>query len=422
MSDLSILFLGHPQTRQSGDWLHRVAWPGQALGERARVTTLQTLHPAWVREALAADVLVVLMIAEPILEEVMKQRRMAGRATVYEISDDFCAVAPSNPLVGFYARPEVQVVVKQLARMADAVEFSSDFLAAKYAGLNELRATFRNQLASVEPLSPCKTGNRSLTVGWAGSLGHLEDARLLAGWIAHWPRHRDVCWKLMCAQEVARVFLSAGIQAELRPTGNMEAYLGFLDELDVGLAWVGDDDFSRGRSDGKFLEYASRGVLPVCRNSPVYARTLADGQTGYMFGDEAQLHGILDVCLNNPSQVRQIARQAYDHVFLQRTHPANAAGRLDFYAGLTRLRTADSRGFEEMQSPLEADLYAGLEMVNKGQKVEALNQMLGVMEREPEFYFVWQVLETVCLQLGKTDEAHQCARRKAALLYQDLPF
>jgi len=422
MSDLSILFLGHPQTRQSGDWLHRVTWPGQALGECARVTTLQTLHPAWVREALAADVLVVLMIAEPILEEVMKQRRLAGRVTVYEISDDFCAVAPSNPLVGFYARPEVQAVVKQLASMADAVEFSSDFLAEKYAGLNEFRATFRNQLASVEPLSACKAGNRSLTVGWAGSLGHLEDARLLAGWIAHWPRHRDVCWKLMCAHEVARTFLSAGIQAELRPTGNMEAYLGFLDELDVGLAWVGDDDFSRGRSDGKFLEYASRGVLPVCRNSPVYARTLADGQTGYMFGDESQLHDILDICLNNPSQARQVARQAYDHVVSWRTHPANVAGRLDFYSGLTRFRTAEKRGFEEMQSPLEADLYAGLEMVNKGQKVEALNQMLCVMEREPDFYFVWQVLETVCLQLGKTDEAHQCARRKAALLYQDLPF
>lgn len=422
MPELSILFLGHPQTRQSGDWLHRVTWPGQALGKCARVTTLQTLHPAWVREALTADVLVVLMIAEPILEEIMKQRRQAGRATVYEISDDFCAVAPSNPLVGFYARPEVQVVVKQLAGTADAVEFSSDFLADKYADLNENRATFRNQIARLEPLQSAADRDRCLTVGWAGSLGHLEDARLLAEWIVHWPRHREVCWKLMCTQDVARVFQAAGIQAELRPTGSMETYLEFLDGLDVGLAWVGDDDFSRGRSDGKFLEYASRAVLPVCRNSPVYARTMEDGQTGFLFGDERQLHGILDACLDNPDQVRRIGRQAYEHVLSKRTHQANVGGRIDFYGGLTRLRSADSSGFEEKQSPLEADLYAGLQMVNKGQMVEALNQVLGVMEQEPDFFFVWQVLETVCLQLGKTEEAHQCARRKAALLYQDLPF
>lgn len=421
MSELSILFLGHPQPRQSGDWLHRVAWPAKVLGRHARVTTVQTLHPQWVRMALEADVLVVLMIAEPILAEIMRQRHAAGRASVFEISDDFSAVAPANPLVGFYARPEVRALVRQLAGEADATEFSSDFLAEKYASLNARAAIFRNQL----PEMPERVEHRRsapLRIGWAGSMGHMEDARLLAGWIARWPGKERVRWCLMCAPEIARVFQDAGVEVEARPTGSMSEYLAYLNGLDVGLAWVGDDDFSRGRSDGKFLEYAACGVLPVCRNSPVYARTLDDGKTGFLFEDEAGLHGLLERFVADPDAVRRQAGVAREHVAVHRTHEVNSAMRRDFYAGLTDSRSAAQTGFSEEVAAMEADLYAGMELVNQRRPAEALERVLGVMEREPEFFFVWQVLETICTQLGKDEEARQCARRKAVLLYQDMPF
>lgn len=421
MSELSILFLGHPQPRQSGDWLHRVAWPAQALGKLARVTTVQTLHPQWVRMALEADVLVVLMIAEPILIEVFRQRRAAGRASVFEISDDFSSVASANPLVGFYARPEVQALVRQLASEADATEFSSDFLAEKYAALNACAAVFRNQLLEMPERGEHEPSGR-LRIGWAGSIGHLEDARLLAGWIARWPEKGEVRWCLMCAPEIVQVFQDAGVEVEARPTGSMSEYLVYLNGLDVGLAWVGDDDFSRGRSDGKFLEYAACGVLPVCRNSPVYARTLSDGVTGFLFKDEADLHRLLACFVASPEEVRKLGGAAREHIVAHRTHAVTCSARLDFYAGLTVFRSAAERGFSEDVAAVEADLYASMELVNQRKPAEALERALGVMEREPEFFFVWQVLETICAKLGKDAEAQQCARRKAVLLYQDMPF
>jgi hypothetical protein len=421
MTELSIAFLGHPQPRHSGDWLHRVTWPAQALGALARTSSVQTVHPQWVKQALQADVLVVLMIAEPILTEVMRHRRAAGRATVFEISDDFAAVAAANPLKGFYARPEVQELIRQLAAQADAVQFSSDFLAEKYAHLNPCRATFRNQLLDIPPARSI-AGNQPLRIGWAGSLGHLEDARLLAGWIAAWPGREAVRWCLMCGSEIAQVFERAGVKAEVRPTGSMHDYLEFLGELDVGLAWVGDDDFSRGRSDGKFLEYAAQGVLPVCRNSPVYASTLKDGVTGFLFDGETDLHRLLDRLVADPAEVRRIGEAARVHVAQKRCHAVNSSERLAFYTGLVELRSASERGCQEEISPLEADIYAGMELVNQQKYVEALSQMLGVMEREPEFFFVWQVLETICTRLGRLEEAQQCARRKAVLLYEDMPF
>ena len=421
MPKLSILFLGHPQPRDSGDWLHRVGWPGRALATKASVCAIQTTHPDWVKQALAADVLVVLMLADPILSEVIRQRRMAGRATVFEISDDFSAVAQANPLARYYGRPEVQALIRQLAENSDALQFSSRFLATKFSSLNSKSLVCLNQLHSLEPYLPRSRSNR-LCIGWAGSQGHLEDARQLALWIGRWARHAEIQWNLMCSNEIASVFRETGISVSVRPTGSMEAYLNFLKELDVGLAWVGDDDFSRGRSDGKFLEYASCGVLPVCRNSPVYSETIVHGQTGFLFENELTLHSLLDRFLNNPGEVREIGKQAYEHVASQRTHEANGPERFNFYAGLTPFRSNDGAGYTEITSEIEADLYEGLQLANKGLRLEAFDKVLSVMERAPDFFFVWQVLETICIQLGKSEEARQCGRKKAALLYLDLPF
>lgn len=421
MSKLSILFLGHPQPRDSGDWLHRVSWPGRALATKASVCAIQTTHPDWVKQALAADVLVVLMLVDPILAEIICQRRQAGKATVFEISDDFSAVAQANPLARYYGRPEVQALIHRLAESSDTLQFSSWFLATKFASLNSKSLVCLNQLHSLEPYLP-RSQSRPLRIGWAGSQGHLEDARQLALWIGRWARHSEVQWSLMCSNEIASVFRETGISVSVRTTGSMEAYLSFLKELDIGLAWVGDDDFSRGRSDGKFLEYASCGVLPVCRNSPVYAETVEHGQTGFLFENELALHSLLDRFLNNPGEVREIGKQAYEHVASQRTHETNWPERFNFYAELTPFRSADDTGFAELTSEIEADLYEGLQLVNKGMRLEAFDKILSVMERVPDFFFVWQALETICLQLGKSEEARQCGRKKAALLYRDLPF
>lgn len=421
MNVISILVLGHPQPRDSGDWLHRADWPAKALGGYARVETIQTLHPQWVQRALAADVLVILMIVDPILAEIVAQRRRAGRATVYEISDDFTSVATANPLAPFYRRPEVQNLIRQLAGQADAVQFSSRFLSGKFSALNPRTKVFLNQLNEIRaPVE--RGGNRPLRIGWAGSLGHLEDARLLAQWIGHWPHHDQVQWCLMSAKPIAAVFREAGVAVSLRPTGSMDAYLEFLAELDAGLAWVGNDDFSRGRSDGKFLEYASCGVLPVCRNSPVYAATMVDGETGMLFENEVDLHRVLDRLLEDPAATRQMGCRAYEHVAAQRTHAVSSPARLHFYEELTTLRSGDAPGYASLIAAIEPDLCAGMELVNAGRSEEALNRVLPVMEQAPEFFFVWQVLETICQKLGREDEARQCAHKKIALLHRDLPF
>jgi hypothetical protein len=54
----AVVFLSHPQGRDSGDYRHRVTLPGQALTAHLRVIDIQTSHPDSVAVALKADLLV----------------------------------------------------------------------------------------------------------------------------------------------------------------------------------------------------------------------------------------------------------------------------------------------------------------------------------------------------------------------------
>jgi hypothetical protein len=61
-------FLSHPQEPGSGDYLHRVHLPAQALSRHWPVEELQTSQPDFVRRAVACELLVVNTVAEPFIQ------------------------------------------------------------------------------------------------------------------------------------------------------------------------------------------------------------------------------------------------------------------------------------------------------------------------------------------------------------------
>ena len=53
------VFLSHPQSRDSGDYQHRVTLPARALARQVEVEDLQTSHQRLVEGAMRADLLIV---------------------------------------------------------------------------------------------------------------------------------------------------------------------------------------------------------------------------------------------------------------------------------------------------------------------------------------------------------------------------
>ncbi len=415
----------HPQARQSGDYLHRVVWPGKALGRLIPVHAIQSCHPDYLRELVHSDVLVIQMVADARLLGVIQGRRRQGKITVFEISDDFTAFPAHLPGHTFYASKEVQQTITTLASESSAIQFSSPFLELKYQNLNPTHTVFPNQLLSVPGLKPPK--KRKPTIGWAGSIGHFDDAKRLAGTLSRWPLKHQVQLHIMAAPEIIQLFHDARLDVRASPTGDMSVYLDFLKKIDIGLAVANTDDFSGGRSDGKFIEYASRGVVAVCSDGPPYADSINNGETGFLFGNEAEMQGILTRLIENAELRKRIRRQAHQYIRANRTHARAAADRFSFYTQLIESQETPSATntetvaaeYREIISDIEPSFVQAM-LMHRYCRVSAATEIYTrLAEQAEDFYLLWERMGQACSALGASAQAASCNERARRLLEQE---
>ncbi|MGB5338148.1 MAG: glycosyltransferase [Gammaproteobacteria bacterium] len=425
MNRFRCTLFSHPQDRQTGDYLHRVVWPGKALGRFIAVHAIQSCHPDHLQELVDSDVLVIQMVADARLLAVIQKRRQQGKVTVFEISDDFTAFPAHLPGHAFYASREVQETIATLAAASNAVQFSSPFLEQKYRDLNPAHAVFPNQLISIPALKPVK--KRQPVLGWAGSIGHFDDARRIAGVLSRWPLKHQVRLHIMAAAEIIQLFRAVGLDVQASPTGDMSAYLDFLKTIDIGLAVATIDDFSSGRSDGKFLEYASRGVVAVCSDGSPYADSIVHGETGFLFKDDEDMLDILTRLIESAELRKRIRRQAHQYIRANRTHARAAADRLSFYTQLMNLQgslaatdsATESAGYREIIADIEPAFVQAMLMHRAGRAPEAIRIYTRLVEKTPDFYLLWERMSQACTAIGAGEQAASCNARASALLAQE---
>lgn len=415
------VFLSHPQSRDSGDYQHRVILPARALGRHWAVEDVQTSHPRFVERSLRADLLIVCMVAEPVLARIVEARAQAGRPTAYEISDDFENFPRSVSGHAFYSLPQTRRVISELAAASTMVQFSSHGLRQAYGHLHPRQAVFSNQLDALPPLGlRCIEPGSPPVLGWAGSAGHADDAMRLATLLGAWTRRRrDLgqalpVLRLMCAPLIARLFDGCGLQTELHPTGDFASYLGFLSGLDVGFACIGDDRFSLGRSDGKFIEMASRGVVCLASDLGEYRHAIEDGRTGLLFADAPGFQRALDGLVDDSEARMRIRSAAYDHVARHRLHTHGALERMAVYGELPGLHRAAATRHPEDHGVTAADpavddavaervLTAAL-CHREGRHDIALDLYVACMRDAPSFYLPWERASLIARALGSSEE------------------
>jgi tetratricopeptide (TPR) repeat protein len=332
---LSIAHIAAPQTPDSGDFVYRVSQPDAALGALPGVQTVSFTTVCAARDRLMAeaDVLVIQMIGDPDLLPVILGRRRRKQLTVFEVSDNFLEFQPSNPSAAFYEDPFNRACLMQLLSLCDAMQTTTPELEKRFAGMAPRRAVFMNQMHS---LGSPERGDAPLTIGWGGSLGHLDDIRKIAPALTAWlERNPQVTLALMADPKISALFGAVPNERKrITPPGTLAQYYDFLETLHIGLAPLREEEFNLCRSDVKFMEYASRGVVPLCSNVPTYSHTLRHGDTGFLFESTDDLTKTLDKLVADAQLRRRVARAAFDYIRTERSAEADAARRLGFYAGL----------------------------------------------------------------------------------------
>jgi hypothetical protein len=339
-----------PHVTRGGDWYYRTFSPGLAMAEHEDVHVVDLTNIHRQRDAILvhADVLVLNMVCDSDLLPVVADRTRRGLVTIFEVNDDVAQMEPFNPVAGFYAHAEHQVLFRMLVRTCDAAQFCTPELKRIYGSLNSRTAVFPNQVARQAcARTGVAAGDEARTViGWGGSFGHLKDIAEVADPLIDWlQRRNDVVLQLMCADKIWALFerLEPGKKRHV-PTGTIEEYHAFIAGLDLGIAPMQDTGYNRCRSDVKFLEYAQHGVAAVVRALVPYETTVEHRVTGMLFRDSAEMLALLDELVDNPLLRRAIAAEAAAYVGARRSERLHSVDRIDFYRSISSPHRAAASG------------------------------------------------------------------------------
>ena len=330
-------------TTYHGDYRYRIGQPSEALAALpgVSVANVSTTSPCLFDVSLAADVLILHLLREPDLLPLMAERRRLGRPTVYEIPDNFMAVPRHIASLFDFGQALSLSLNFQLIRCSDAIQAVSDILLEKYGFLHDSRLRFENHVLRPGP-SPRPIEDR-IVLGWGGSVGHTEDLRWIAPAISALCRERgDVSFSFMGDRgQFDEVFgpLDGKDRFHYTPPGSLDDYFRFLDTLDIGLAPLLESPFNICRSDVKFIEYASRGVLPLLSDVAPYRVHARDGENALLFRDPDHMSSIVLGLLEDRERLQRIRSSAYRYVAAERIEQQNAPLRLQAYQGMAQGRT-----------------------------------------------------------------------------------
>ena len=393
----------HGQDKNNGDYYHRVLWPYQALSEHAYVEIVQMTHPDVYLKAAQAEILLVHMIADEGLLQIIQHRKKMGRPTITEISDDFKNFPSSTMLHHFYADPNNQRIIEDFMTFSDGVQFSSPFLQQKYRIYNSKTNVYMNQLWEI-PLPQQKEIKKPLRLGWVGSGGHVLDAKELAAFLQKCPSLKNYSFSIMTTQEIASIFINAGIDVDHQPTGDFEEYLQFISSLDIGIAHVIEEDFALGRSDGKYLEYTTQGVISICTNRGTFASTIRHGENGYTYTTAEELETILELITKDRSIIQEIRQNAYQDLKENRNHRIAVVEKHRWYQSFLPSNpdktTAWCPQLQFEQHPIEEELKKLLEEHNYHPQPNLLDRYKEIAKRCPHSNYTWQGLHLLAKQFG----------------------
>lgn len=262
-----------------------------------------------------------------------------NKTIIMDMDDNLLEVKPDQPAWEFY-KPgsEKRSYVSALMSMMDAMFVSTKPLADYYK--NYLKKVYNVEMPTyILPnyndiadwnYEKVKNDTNKITVGWIGSTTHNNDLKivlpainrllkensnlqfLLIGGVSH--ETAPDLFESMDEDVLDRVFCQGGTQS-------WQGYPEFLSKqhIDIGIAPLTEDEFNRGKSHIKWMEYAMYKV--PCVASRVYPYqmdilgkdTIRQGETGFLC-DKKEWYKTLKKLIENKELRETIGSNAYNYV------------------------------------------------------------------------------------------------------------
>jgi GT2 family glycosyltransferase/glycosyltransferase involved in cell wall biosynthesis len=225
--------------------------------------------------------------------EAIVRRERYGSKIVVDLDDD---LLHEEGLPDQFAR--YVPTMRQLVGIADLVTVSTPFLATVVAEWSDRVEVLENQLDESlwGPLNPegtpRKAADRSLDILYMGTATHADDLELLREPLERLRREHSTSVRLHVVGG-RRPGPDEWFDRIHVPDDSKEypAFVKWLRSIgvrfDFAVAPLVDSEFTRSKSDLKFLEYAALGLPAIFSDRPAYRATVTDGVDGHLVGDDS---------------------------------------------------------------------------------------------------------------------------------------
>lgn len=258
--------------------------------------------------------------------------RHFGIPVLLDLDDNLFAIREDNPSYAEY-HPGSQraIILKTVCSLVDGMAVSTDPLKDVYKQVNKKVDVLPN-LNDVNDwkFEKKQWNDDKVRIGWAGSLTHDNDLKMVIPAIRQiLEMHPHVEFHMMGGVSVDKIpefvelFKPYGNRIKFfAGTPSWEGYPKLLAETgwDIAIAPLVDDEFNRGKSHIKWMEYSMYQIPVVASQTyPYYKKvkglkTIQDGKTGFLATSLRDWVEYLDLLVNNVRLRQEIGYNAYKYI------------------------------------------------------------------------------------------------------------
>ena len=282
-------------------------------------------RPGDLNAALEADLVYLHLEAVPLGPPVLERRiHRAGVPMVYDMDDliHLPHSSPANPFMRFLRAPGKAPELMAMARHTIVcTEYLADFARPHAKGVTNISSTIDTDVYRPRPHRDRTEG---VVLGWSGSHSTAPYLNLLA----------DVLRELQATDGVrikvigdASAFLpGVDVQAQ---AWRRNSEVADLSELDIGLYPLPEEEWVRGKSGLKALQYMALEIPTVAQNIGTNPEIIRHGVNGFLASEEEEWLTLLRRLIRDPDLRRTVGGEGRRTVEARYSVRANAPVYLD---------------------------------------------------------------------------------------------
>lgn len=235
-----------------------------------------------------ADVVVWMGLhTAPTLEFFMQMKARYGKPTLTEIDDYIFSIPTDNIASSVYSPgADLTKIILHQMKESDGLICSTPYLSDQYKEINRNRWVVENviDLRLWRELTPRKP-RQGLTIGWMGGGTHNQDHRMIKEAVYQvLAKNEDVKFVYVSGCECPDFFKHIPRLKWHFDFATIDKYPKFIQKFkfDIGIAPLVDNNFNRGKSNLRWLEYSAMGIPTVASPLPHFAQSIAHDKNGLL--------------------------------------------------------------------------------------------------------------------------------------------